>query len=182
LDTYDTSNNVFANNIIYGDGNGSLLPVPNVMATIPLLYPDSGCQRDASGNIIMIVNGGSNPLIIGDINGFNLINNIFVGTLGQSTTGFINIDPKLQMNSAGYYSIVAGSPATGYSNNPNAPLLVIPGITTDPSMVYDITGQLRNSSPIDIGCNQIITLSSGLEINKPLSVTDVGVMYSTYSP
>jgi hypothetical protein len=182
LDTYDASNNVFANNIIYGDGNGDQLPVPIVMTTVPLLYPDSGCQTDASGNIMMIVNGGSNPLIIGNINGFVLNNNMYIGTLGQPTTGFINNDPILQLNGASYYSIVSGSPAVGNCIVPNTPLLSIPGINTDQSLLYDITGQTRNSSPIDIGCNQVTTLSSGLTVNKPLTLTDVGVMYAQYTP
>lgn len=183
LDTYDSSNNVFVNNIIYGDGNGMTLPVPNVMTTVPLLYPNSGCQTDASGNILVLVNGGSNPLIVGDINGFVLTGNMYVGTLGQPDTGFSNVfDPNLQLNSSGYYSIVAGSPAIGNNMNPNVPLLTIPGINTDSSITYDITGQLRNSQPGDIGCNQITILSSGLAVNKPLTVTDVGVMYSLYTP
>jgi len=183
LDTYDASNNVFVNNIIYGDGNGTTLPVPNVMITVPRLYPNFVNQTDASGNILTFVNGGSNPLIVGNINGFVLTGNMYVGTLGQPETGFTNIfDPNLQLNSDGYYSIVTGSPAIGNSINPNIPLLVIPGIETDTSIVYDITGQLRNSQPGDIGCNQITTLSSGLAVNKPLSVTDVGVMYSSYTP
>jgi len=182
LDTYDTNNCVLANNIIYGDGNGIPLPVPNVMSTVPPLYPNSGCQTDTSGNILMVVNGGSNPLIIGNINGFILTSNIYFGTLGQPITGFINIDPKLQLNGSGYYSIVTGSPAIGNSNIPDGPLLSIPGINTDQSLIYDITAQTRNSSPIDIGCNQITTVSSGLIVNKPLSVADVGVLYSTYTP
>lgn len=182
LDTYDSSNNVFVNNIIYGDGNGATLPVPNIMITVPLLYPNSGCQTDASGNIITLVNGGANPLIIGNINGFVLTGNMYVGTLGQPMAGFTNTDPNLQLNSAGYYGIVQGSPATGYSSNPNAPLLAIPGTNTDQSITYDITGQIRNSQPIDVGCSQITTLSSGIAVNKPLSLTDVGVMYSMYSP
>jgi len=179
LDTYDLSNNVFANNILYGDGNGPPLSVPSMVRT---LYPNSGLQTGDNGNINLTVNGGANPLIIGDINGFNLIGNMFVGTLGQPTSGFANINPNLQQNSAGYYGIVQGSPATGYSSVPNAPLLVIPGTNTDTSIVYDITGQLRNSQPGDTGCSQIITLSSGIAVNKPLSLTDVGVMYSIYTP
>jgi len=179
LDIYDLSNNVLANNIIYGDGTGAPLHGPAFMRR---LYPNFVNQTDASGNILVLVNGGSNPLIVGDINGFTLVNNMYVGTLGQSTTGFINVDPNLQINNAGYYSIVQGSPAIGNSVVPNAPLLSIPGVNTDQSLNYDITGQIRNSSAIDVGCSQITTMSSGIAINNPLSLTDVGVMYSMYTP
>ena len=179
LDTYDLSNNVFANNILYGDGNGPPLSVPGMVRT---LYPNSGLQTGDNGNINLTVNGGSNPLIVGDMNGFNLTGNMYVGTLGQPMAGFTNIDPNLQLNSVGYYSIIQGSPATGYSSNPNAPLLAIPGTNTDQSITYDITGQIRNSQPIDAGCSQITTVSSVIAVNKPLSLTDVGVMYSMYSP
>ena len=178
LDTYDTSNNVIANNILYGDGTG---PSLHVLGSFRTLYPNSGLQTDNNGNINLTVNGGANPLIIGDANGFNLTNNMYLGTLGQPTTGFINADPILQLNSAGYYSIDSVSPAVGNGGNPNAPLLTISGTNTDQSLLYDISAQTRNSAPIDVGCNQINTSPSGLILNKPLTLTDVGVMYSQYT-
>ena len=125
---------------------------------------------DLSGN--PIVDACGNPLLLPWSAVFQ------VDASGIPAPGFIMADPQLQLNSAKEGLLVASSPAVGAAVTSQVPLLSNPfRPDTDASLTLDITGQTRNSFPKDVGCRQLLTTSSGLEVNRPLSVTDTGVTY-----
>ncbi len=108
-------------------------------------------------------------------NGTTFKNNIYSGFLGiDVSSGITFADPKLALNSDGYYDLTALSPAIGAASNNYPAILNIPGIDT---LLLDIKGISRPVSRLlkDVGCEQFS--ASGVITNKPLKLSDVGPSY-----
>jgi Secretion system C-terminal sorting domain len=85
-----------------------------------------------------------------------------------------NTNPNLTTNSDGYQGLSATSTAAINASSSAYPtILDIPVLDDDPTLVYDISGQLRTGTK-DIGCDEYTT---GTTTNRPLAVTDVGPSY-----
>ena len=107
--------------------------------------------------------------------GQTFVGNIYQGTLGLTIpNGMTNTDPKLALNSDGYYSIGSTSPAINASSVVYPKMYFIPGIDT---LLLDIQGQARPvlRAQRDVGCEEYN--ATGTVINKPLKLTDVGPSY-----
>jgi hypothetical protein len=101
--------------------------------------------------------------------------NIYSGTLGVTIpAGMTNIDPKLALNSEGYYGLTASSPAINAANATYPSILDITNIDDDPTLLLDIKGLPRPASAIlkDVGCEEYN--ASGTIVNRPLKLADVG--------
>jgi hypothetical protein len=107
-------------------------------------------------------------------------NNIFWGDakLGfeSNKTQFININPKMKLNSTGYYVLSEKSPAIDVAISAVIPLTVNPVNDNDVKLMLDIEGQSRLSDKTknDIGCDEF---STGKITNRPLKQRDVGPSY-----
>jgi len=104
--------------------------------------------------------------------------NIILGSFGITVpSGNITADPLPLLNSNGYYSIKAGSPAINAANGTYADIPDIIGIDEDHSILTDISGKARPSSKTekDLGCSEFN--ASGTVINKPLTLNDAGPFY-----
>ena len=137
-------------------------------------------QCDASGN--QLLNASGNPLDLAwtPLFQYDASGNYVLDASGNCTLapGFVPVDPKLQMNTVNYYSIMADSPAVGAAAPVAVPLTTNPnGVTTDANIALDVTAQTR-IAPNDVGCSQFTITFSGLTLNRPLSLTDVGTMYT----
>jgi hypothetical protein len=119
----------------------------------------------------------SSPSIFsGTTSGQNFTGNIYNQSAVGLTiaSGMTNTDPKLSLNSDGYYGITSTSPAINASSAVYPKIYFIPGIDT---LLLDIQGQAR---PIlrtqrDVGCEQYN--ASGTVLNHPLKLSDVGPSY-----
>ena len=102
----------------------------------------------------------------------NIYNQSTVGLTIAS--GMTNSDPKLALNSDGYYGISATSPAINASSAVYPKMYFITGIDT---LLLDIQGQARPVARAsrDIGCEEYN--ATGTVVNKPLKLTDVGPSY-----
>ena len=119
----------------------------------------------------------SSPAIFsGTTSGQSFNGNIYnSSTLGLTiASGMNNTDPKLALNSDGYYSIGSSSPAINASSAIYPKIYFIPGIDT---LLLDIQGQARPvlRAQRDVGCEEYN--ASGTVINRPLKLTDVGPSY-----
>jgi len=117
----------------------------------------------------------SGTIFVNPNNGTTFKNNIYTGTLGITiTSGITKVDPKLALNSDGYYGLTSASPAIGAATNAYPAILNLPGIDT---LLLDIKGLVRPVSRLlkDIGCEQYN--ASGTVINRPLKLSDVGPSY-----
>lgn len=106
---------------------------------------------------------------------------LFTGNIyNQSTvgltiaSGMTNADPKLALNSNGYYSITTGSPAIGASSAAYPAIYYIPGIDT---LLLDIQGLQRHTlrTQRDAGCFEFS--AAGTILNHPLKLSDAGPSY-----
>ena len=122
--------------------------------------------KKSSGNIFTNPNGGT-----------AWAGNIRNGNLGITIpSGMINADPKLELNSDGYYGLSSLSPAINASSSSYPPILDITNINDDPSILLDISGQTRPPTATlkDVGCDEYAT---GSITNRPLTLSDVGPSY-----
>jgi poly(beta-D-mannuronate) lyase len=142
------------------------------------------------GNNIFLAQGSS-PLFKGATTGTSFSGNIYSGgTLGAtfqppsaalgvnrfSATQMRQANPLLTLNSWGFYSPSASSPAIGSAILAGGvPIYDIPHIDDDPHVLRDITGRTRTGSLKDVGCFQ--TSSTGKVINTPLNVYNTGPSY-----
>ncbi len=104
--------------------------------------------------------------------------NIYSGTLGITIpAGMTNADPKLTLNTDGYYGLSATSPAIDAANATYPAILDIANTDDDPTLMFDIKGLPRPASAIlkDVGCEEYN--ASGTIINRPLKLVDVGPTY-----
>ena len=123
--------------------------------------------KKSSGSIFTNPNGGT-----------SWAGNIYNGTLGitKPAFGLTSADPKLVLNSDGYYGLASNSPAINAAST-NCPAIIdIAGIDDDPSLLLDISGQSRPATATlkDVGCDEFTT---GTTINRPLTLSDVGPSY-----
>lgn len=115
----------------------------------------------------------SSPTVFsGTTSGQNFSGNIYQGTLGLTiSSGMTNTDPKLALNTDGYYGLSATSPAINQASSNYPAMLNIPGIDT---LQTDIQGQPRPLTRTlkDVGCEEYN--ATGTELNKPLTISNVG--------
>ncbi len=117
----------------------------------------------------------SGTIYSGTNSGQTFVGNIYQGSLGLTIpVGMTNTDPKLALNSDGYYSIGSTSPAINASSAVYPKIYFIPGIDT---LLLDIQGQARPvlRAQRDVGCEEYN--ATGTVINKPLKLSDVGPSY-----
>lgn len=125
-----------------------------------------------------IIHKSSGNVFTGGGSGITWAGNMYQGTLGLTIpTGMINVDPKLVVNTDGYYGLSSTSPAIDAASASYPPILDIAGIDDDPALAYDISGQARPSTKTlkDVGC--VENHAIGAVINRPLKATDVGASY-----
>ena len=106
------------------------------------------------------------------------LGNIASGTLGITVpAGITNTEPKLALNSDGYYGLTATSPAINASSVGYPSILDIANVDDDPALMLDIKGLPRPASALlkDAGCEEYNT--SGTIVNRPLKLADVGPTY-----
>ena len=110
--------------------------------------------------------------------GTSWASNIYQGTLGitKPASGLANVDPKLVLNTDGYYGLSSTSPAINAASTNYPPLIDIPGMDDDPALLLDISGQARPAAASlkDVGCDEYTT---GATSNRPLTLRDVGPSY-----
>jgi len=136
----------------------------------------SGLTNVTLANNIFKKNSGS--IFKNPVGNEKWLGNIYSGTLGISIpTGMTNIDPKLALNSEGYYGLTASSPAINAANATYPSILDITNIDDDPTLLLDIKGLPRPASAIlkDVGCEEYN--ASGTIVNRPLKLADVGPTY-----
>lgn len=117
-----------------------------------------------SGNIFQNTNAGT-----------TFKGNIYTGTLGISIpSGMTNTDPKLALNTEGYYGLTALSPGINSANTTYPKLLTIPSIDT---LLLDIQGKTRPTlrAQRDVGCEEYN--ATGTSINRPLKLSETGPTY-----
>ena len=120
----------------------------------------------SAGNIL------SNPN-----NQTTFLGNVYDGNPGISpSAGMKKSDIKLTKNENGYFSLSDSSAATSISATDFPPILNIPNIDIDASLLLDISGQKRPTAGNlkDVGCDEF---GGGPIINKPLKRQDVGPIY-----
>ena len=117
----------------------------------------------------------SGTIFVNPNTGTSFKNNIYSGSLGITiSSGMTKVDPKLTLNSDGYYGLSSTSPAIGAASNEYPAILNIPGVDT---LLLDIKGLGRPVSRLlkDVGCEQFN--ASGTITNRPLKLSDVGPSY-----
>lgn len=142
-----------------------------------LSYGTRQTTDNTIANNIFYQTSNNVTMITGNLTGFQCLANYYFGNIGNTLFGFTNLDPKLELNSYGYFSILQNSPVIGkslYTDLP--PLLSVPNLDTDSNLVLDITGNIR-TTPKDVGCKQISIKMNYLPINIPLSVSIIGPSY-----
>lgn len=120
----------------------------------------------SSGNIL------SNPN-----NQTTFLGNVYEGNPGISiSAGMKKSVVKLSKNEDGYFSLSDSSTATSNAAIDFPPILNIPNIDIDASLLLDISGQKRPTAGNlkDVGCDEF---GGGPIINKPLKRQDVGPIY-----
>ena len=120
----------------------------------------------SAGNIL------SNPN-----NQTTFLGNVYEGNPGISlSAGMKKSDIKLSKNEDGYFSLSDSSAATSNAAIDFPPILSIPNIDIDASLLLDISGQKRPTAGNlkDVGCDEF---GGGPIINKPLKRQDVGPIY-----
>ena len=137
---------------------------------------DAGLSNCTWANNIFKQTSGT--IFSGTNSGQTYLGNIYQGTLGFTIpSGMTNADPKLTLNSDGFYGLSATSPAIDAANAGYPAILDISTVTDDPNLMLDISGQLRpaTTSLKDVGCDEYN--STGTTLNKPLTITAVGPSY-----
>ena len=119
----------------------------------------------------------SSPAIFsGTTSGQSFSGNIYTqSSVGLTiSSGMNNTDPKLTLNSDGYYGIGSTSPAINASSAVYPKIYFIPGIDT---LLLDIQGQARPflRTQRDVGCEEYN--ATGTVLNHPLKLSDVGPSY-----
>lgn len=146
-----------------------------------ILLGGSGNYRPSNVHMVNNIFQKSSGTILSDTNYLvNYAGNIFNGnaTLGMNynASEFTNINPKLNLNSEGYYSIASNSPAINNASANYPPIQTNPYVDIDPNILSDIAGFTRptDKTQKDIGCNEFTT---GTTINHPLVRCDAGPSY-----
>ncbi|MCX6327465.1 MAG: T9SS type A sorting domain-containing protein [Bacteroidia bacterium] len=135
----------------------------------------SGASSNTWANNIFKKTSGD--IFTGSTTGITFVGNIYSGSMGVTIpSGMTNADPKLVMNSDGYYGLSSSSPAIDVSSSGYPAILDIADIDDDPSLLFDISGQSRpvTTTLMDVGCDEYTT---GTISNRPLLLSDVGPSY-----
>ena len=164
LDTiYIYHNTLYNPGVIELGGKGDN-PPKNVLFANNIFYKESGT---------LFTNLNSNV---------SFLNNLFYGTasLGFKAISqeFKNSDLKMILNSVGYYSLSAQSPAINASNGSYPSIIINPVTDNEYNLLLDIEGQARpaDKKQKDIGCDEFTT---GKVINHPLKRPEAGPSYLT---
>ena len=162
LDTIYIYHNTFYNPGTIELGGKGDNPPKNVLFANNIFYKESGS-------------------ILSDLNNqVSFLENLFYGgaSLGYKagSHGFKNSDPKLVLNTVGYYSLSPQSPAINASNGSYPSIIINPVTDNESNILLDIEGQARpaDKKQKDIGCDEF---ASGKVINHPLKRTEVGPSY-----
>ncbi len=140
----------------------------------PIVLDSSSASNTWANNIFKNTSGN---LFTGSVAGITFVGNLYEGTLGVPiSTGMQNTNPQLILNANSYYGLSATSPAINNSSAAYPTLLNIPDIDDDPTILFDIEGQLRPTSRDikDIGCDEF---SNDMSTKHPLVLCDVGPSY-----
>ena len=135
----------------------------------------AGMTNCSWANNAIYSNSGNIFSSSGTTDGQTFVGNIYSGTLGLSIpAGMLKTDPKLTLNSYGFYGLSATSPAINAANSNYPAMLNIPSIDT---LALDIQGQYRPASRTqkDVGCEEYN--AAGTVLNKPLTISNVGPSY-----
>ncbi len=160
----------FVNNTIVG---GSSIELDTYSATNNGNIPITTFTNNTFANNIFKYATGS--IFSGSTTGISWAGNFRKGTLGISTpsSGMANTDPLLALNTQGYYELPSNSPAINASSTSYPSILNIGYIETDPSLLFDISGQARVGIK-DVGCDEYSTAAT---TNHPLTLAEVGPDY-----
>ncbi len=142
----------------------------------PLTFGNRQTSNNTIANNIFYQTNNTVTMITGNLTGFQCIGNYYFGNIGTTLSGFTQKNPLLTLNSYGYYTISQNSPLMKVVYNGITPLLQVPNINTDSTLLLDIITNKR-VSPNDVGCNQVTINSNTLPINIPLTVSIVGPIY-----
>ena len=162
LDIIYIYNNTFYNSAEVDLGGEGENPPKNVKIANNIFYKTSGSAFT-----------NDNPNV-------TFTNNIFFGGseigVSVSKNSFTKIDPKLALNTSGFYGLTPSSPAIDKSNTTNPAILANTNEDNDANLMLDIQGQARDAdkSKKDIGCDEY---SNGTISNHPLKKTEVGPSY-----
>ena len=135
----------------------------------------SGMTNCTWANNAIYSNSGNIFSSSGTTDGQTFVGNLYTGTLGLTIpSGMLKNDPKLSLNSDGYYGLSATSPCINAGNAAYPKMLFIPGIDT---LLLDIKGHTRPTlrGSRDVGCEEYNV--AGTVTNKPLTLKDVGPTY-----
>ncbi len=136
---------------------------------------DFGGTGATNGTWVNNIFKKSGTIFVNPNSGTSFKNNIYTGNLGINIpSGMTLADPKLALNSDGYYGLTSASPAIGKASNGYPAMLNLQGIDT---LFLDIKGLTRPVSRLlkDIGCEQFN--ANGTITNRPLKLSDVGPIY-----
>lgn len=136
---------------------------------------DQGAKNNTWANNIFKKSSGN--ILTGSANGITWAGNIYDGALGVSIpSGMTNADPKIVLNTEGFYGLSALSPAIDAASAGYPAVMDIANVDDDPALLLDINGQHRPVSKIlkDVGCDEFTT---GTSTNHPLSLSEVGPSY-----
>lgn len=131
----------------------------------------SGATANTWTNNIFVKSSGE--LLSGSTFGITWTNNLYWGSALAPIQGMTNIDPKLGINSDGYFGLLSDSPAINAGSDKFPNILDVPNIDDDPTIRYDNGLQLRDSRK-DIGADEYVI---GDQKNRPLTLSDVGPSY-----
>ena len=135
----------------------------------------AGMTNCTWANNAIYSNSGNIFSSTGTTDGQTFVGNLYSGALGLTIpSGMVKNDPKLALNSDGFYGISATSPTINAANSNYPAMLNIPLIDT---LGLDIQGQFRPTTRTqkDVGCEEYNP--TGTILNKPLAVTNVGPSY-----
>jgi hypothetical protein len=186
------SNNIYCyNNYFENCGDGTITaPVKYVFVTGSLINInfihntfaggtpiefDAGATANTWANNIFKNTSGN--IFSGSASGITFTGNMYNGTLGFSIpSGMNNTDPQLAINTNGYFSLSATSPAINAASTDYPTIIDIPVLDDDQNILSDIEGQTRPAMLTlkDVGCDEF---SSETIINHPLVLCDVGPSY-----
>jgi len=162
LDVIYVYNNTFYNSAEVDLGGEGENPPKSVQFANNIFYKTSGSALTNENPHVTFTN---NIIFGGDAIG-----------ISASKKSFINKDPKLALNSSGFYGLTASSPAIDKSNANYPAILANANENNDPNLMLDIQGQERpaDKTKKDIGCDEF---SNGKITNHPLKKSEVGPAY-----
>lgn len=136
---------------------------------------DTGATTNTWANNLFKKTTGN--IFQGSASGISWAGNIHQGTLGITIpSGMSSANPRLALNTDGYYGLSSNSPAINAASANYPAILDIEGIDDDPSLMLDGSGQPRpaGATAKDVGSDEYTT---GTTTNRPLVLANVGPSY-----